>query len=133
MIGNYLPPGWRPSQNALDGDPNIEPFRQELRRGCLALAALAELRAEQYGYTLRQSLKRQGLAVEQGTLYPLLKRLETQGFLISEWRQEGRRQKRFYRLSPAGLRLVDLLQHEWREIERTISNIVGAARRSKAA
>lgn len=133
MIGNYLPPSWKSSRAALETEPNIEPFRQELRRGCLALAALAELRAEQYGYTLRQSLKRQGLVVEQGTLYPLLKRLETQGFLISEWRQEGRRQKRFYRLSPAGLRLVDLLQREWRDIERTISSIVDGPRRSKAA
>jgi len=124
MIGNYLPPGWRQSQIRLHGEPNIETFRQELRRGCLALAALAELRAEQYGYTLRQSLKRRGLSVEQGTLYPLLKRLETQGFLISEWRQEGGRQKRFYRLSPAGLRLLELLQREWREIGRTINAIV---------
>jgi PadR family transcriptional regulator, regulatory protein PadR len=132
MIGNYLPPGWKPLRPPLDGDPSIEPFRQELRRGCLALAVLAELRAEQYGYTLRQSLKRQGLVVEQGTLYPLLKRLETQGFLISEWRNEGRRQKRFYRLSAAGLRLIELLHREWREIERTINGIVGE-RRPRAA
>ncbi len=132
MIGNYLPPNWRPVRQALGADPSIEPFRQELRRGCLALAVLTELRDEQYGYTLRQSLKRQGLVVEQGTLYPLLKRLETQGFLISEWRYEGRRQKCFYRLSAAGLRLIELLQREWREIERTINGIVGE-RRSRAA
>jgi PadR family transcriptional regulator PadR len=130
MIGNYLPPSWRHGSPARQ--PDVEPFRQELRRGCLALAALAELRAEQYGYTLRQSLKRQGLRVEQGTLYPLLKRLETQGFLISEWRHEGRRQKRFYRLTAAGLHMLELLQREWREIERTINGIVDE-QRSKAA
>ncbi len=132
MIGNYLPPNWRPPRMALRGDPDIEPFRQELRRGCLALAALADLRTEQCGYTLRRSLKRQGLSVEQGTLYPLLKRLETRGFLVSEWRQEGRRQKRFYRLSPAGLRLFELLQREWHEMGRTLSAIVDQ-QRSKAA
>jgi PadR family transcriptional regulator PadR len=131
MIGNYLPPEWRQSRARLHGEPNIEPFRQELRRGCLALAALAELQAEQYGYTLRQSLKRQGLNVEQGTLYPLLKRLETQGFLVSEWREEDRRQKRFYRLSPAGLRLLELLQREWHEIGATINGILDE--QSKAA
>lgn len=124
MIGNYLPPGWRQSQRAFRGQIDIEPFRQELRRGCLALAALAELRDEQYGYTLRQSLQRQGLSVEQGTLYPLLKRLETQGFLVSEWRQEGRRQKRFYKLSAAGLQMLELLEREWRQIERTIDGIL---------
>ncbi|HEX5049293.1 MAG TPA: helix-turn-helix transcriptional regulator [Gammaproteobacteria bacterium] len=124
MIGNYLPPGWRQSRPRFHGELDIDPFRQELRRGCLALAALAALRDEQYGYTLRQSLKRRGLSVEQGTLYPLLKRLETQGFLVSEWRHEGGRQKRFYRLSAAGLRLLELLQREWREIGQTINAIV---------
>ena len=132
MIGNYLPPGWRPPPPSMSGDLGLEPFRQELRRGCLALAVLADLRAEQYGYTLRQSLKRQGLSVEQGTLYPLLKRLETRGLLVSEWRHEGRRQKRFYRLSAAGLRMLELLEREWRQIERTLDGILDE-RHSKAA
>jgi PadR family transcriptional regulator PadR len=132
MIGNYLPPGWRPSPPSSSGHLDLEPFRQELRRGCLALAVLADLRAEQYGYTLRQSLKRQGLSVEQGTLYPLLKRLETRGFLVSEWRHEGRRQKRFYRLSASGLRMLELLEREWRQIEGTLDGILHE-RHSKAA
>lgn len=123
MIGGYIPPKWRQIQPFSGGLP-IEPFRQEVRRGCLALAVLAELRAEQYGYTLRQSLKRQGLSVEQGTLYPLLQRLETQGLLQSEWRREGRRQKRFYRLSQGGIAMLDLMQREWREISRTIDRIL---------
>jgi PadR family transcriptional regulator PadR len=72
------------------------------------------------------------LSVEQGTLYPLLKRLETQGFLISEWRHEGRRQKRFYRLSAAGLRMLELLEREWRQIEQTLDGILDQ-RPSKAA
>lgn len=123
MIGNFIPPAWRQGQ-ALRGAHEIEPFRQEVRRGCLTLAALAALRAEQYGYTLRQSLTRKGLSVQQGTLYPLLQRLETQGLLVSEWRQEGRRQKRFYRLSPAGLQMLELMEREWRDIARTIDSIL---------
>lgn len=123
MIGNFIPPAWRQNQ-ALRGAREIEPFRQEVRRGCLALAVLAALRAEQYGYTLRQSLTRKGLRVQQGTLYPLLQRLETQGLLVSEWRQEGRRQKRFYRLSPAGLQMLELMEREWRDIARTIDSIL---------
>ena len=121
MIGNFIPAAWRqPVLEELD----IEPFRQEVRRGCLALAVMAALRTEQYGYTLRQSLKRQGLGVEQGTLYPLLQRLENQGLLLSEWRHEGRRQKRFYRLSPTGLRMLELMQREWREFASTIAAIL---------
>lgn len=132
MIGNFLPSSWRHGRAAFQGELDVEPFRQELRRGCLALAVLAALRTEQYGYTLRQSLQRRGLSVEQGTLYPLLQRLETQGFLVSEWRQEGRRQKRFYRLSPAGFSMLEHMQREWREIARTIDGIL-AERHSRAA
>ena len=77
-------------------------LKLELRRGCLIVAVLAQLRVEHYGYTLRKALADQGLAIEESTLYPLLRRLETQGLLTSEWREEEKRNKRFYRLSPAG-------------------------------
>ena len=81
-------------------DPAVfDNLRLELRRGCLSVAALAALRTEQYGYTLCKILAEYGLAVDEGTLYPLLRRLESQGLLISEWREEGKRNKRFYRLS----------------------------------
>ncbi len=78
----------------------LENLRLELRRGCLIVAVLAELRQEQYGYTLRKSLAEHGIAIDEGTLYPLLRRLETQGLLASEWREQDKRNKRFYRLSP---------------------------------
>ena len=78
----------------------FENLRLELRRGCLIVAALAHLRSEHYGYTLRKALVDYGLAIDEGTLYPLLRRLETQGLLLSEWREENKRNKRFYRLSP---------------------------------
>jgi Transcriptional regulator PadR-like family len=58
----------------------------ELRRGSLVLAVLAGLRKEQCGYTLRKTLEEQGMAIDEGTLYPLLRRLEAQGLLNSEWR-----------------------------------------------
>ena len=73
-----------------------------MRRGCLILAVLAQLRVEHYGYTLRKALADQGLEIEESTLYPLLRRLETQGLLTSEWREEEKRNKRFYRLSAEG-------------------------------
>src|SRR5665811_676871 len=67
----------------------FENLRLELRRGCLIVAVLAQLRVEHYGYTLRKALADGGLAVDEGTLYPLLRRLETQGLLVSEWREEN--------------------------------------------
>ncbi|HEX5007453.1 MAG TPA: helix-turn-helix transcriptional regulator, partial [Hyphomonadaceae bacterium] len=71
-------------------------LEQELRRGVIVLAALSQLREPQYGYSLRQALAEQGMMVEEGTLYPLLRRLETQGLLASEWRIEDGPPRRYY-------------------------------------
>jgi PadR family transcriptional regulator PadR len=99
-------------------------LRLELRRGCLSVAVLAALRTEQYGYTLRKMLADHGLAVDEGTLYPLLRRLETQGLLVSEWREEGKRNKRFYRLSDQGALMLDQLLAEWRRIDFSLNQIL---------
>lgn len=99
-------------------------LRLELRRGCLIVAVLAALRTEQYGYTLRKLLAEHGLAVDEGTLYPLLRRLESQGLLASEWREEGKRNKRFYRLSDDGARMLDQLLAEWRSIDLSLNEIL---------
>jgi PadR family transcriptional regulator, regulatory protein PadR len=105
-------------------DPLFENLRLELRRGCLTVAVLAELRAEQYGYTLRKALADHGLAIDEGTLYPLLRRLESQGLLVSEWREEDKRSKRFYKLSPQGRQTLKHLLEEWRRINGSLSRIV---------
>src|SRR5881275_398917 len=94
-------------------DSLLENLRLELRRGCLVLAVLAQLRAEQYGYTLRKALEERGMAIDEGTLYPLLRRLESQGLLASEWREEDKRKKRFYRLSAEGKTILGKLLAEW--------------------
>lgn len=99
-------------------------LRLELRRGSLTMAVLAALRVEQYGYTLRKTLEEKGLFVEEGTLYPLLRRLEAQGLLTSEWREEEKRAKRFYRLSADGARMLDLLVAEWQAIDRSLTGIL---------
>lgn len=99
-------------------------LRLELRRGCLTVAVLAALRSEQYGYTLRKILAEHGLVVDEGTLYPLLRRLETQGLLVSEWREEGKRNKRFYRLSVEGQRMLTLLLVEWRSLDTALDDIL---------
>ncbi|BDU72504.1 PadR family transcriptional regulator [Mesoterricola silvestris] len=106
-------------------NPDVfENLRLELRRGSLVLAVLAELRAERYGYTLRKSLAEHGLDLDESTLYPLLRRLEAQGLLLSEWREEEKRNKRFYRLSPDGTATLALLLEEWRGISRSLTQIL---------
>ena len=98
----------------------FEKMRIELRRGSLVLAVLGALREERYGYTLRQSLEDAGLPIDEGALYPLLRRLETQGLLTSEWREEAKRNKRFYRLSPEGEETLAQLLAEWNSISESI-------------
>lgn len=106
-------------------DPDLfESMRLELRRGSLVLAVLACLRTERYGYTLRQALAADGLEMEESTLYPLLRRLESQGLLESEWREEEKRRKRFYRLSPAGAEMLAALSDEWRRINAALNKLL---------
>jgi len=102
----------------------FEQLRLELRRGCLVIAVLSRLRTEQYGYTLRQSLAELGLNIDESTLYPLLRRLEAQGLLLSEWREEEKRNKRFYRLSSDGKPLLQQLLAEWESINTSLKKIL---------
>ena len=113
----------------------LENLRLELRRGCLVLAVLAKLRSEYHGYALSKALAESGLEVDENTLYPLLRRLESQQLLVSEWRVEDKRNKRFYRLSEEGQTVLERLLVEWRSINGAIENLLStssAARRRRA-
>ncbi len=98
---------------------------QEIRRGVLVLAALSELRDEKYGYSLISSLAEKGLMIDQGTLYPLLRRLESQGLLKSEWNVEGSRPRRYYVLSESGRTTLEALRTEWDELTRVMDKLLG--------
>src|ERR1700729_996948 len=106
----------------------FDSLRLELCRGCLIVAVLAQLRVEHYGYTLRKALADEGLAIEESTLYPLLRRLETQGLLQSEWREEEKRNKRFYRLSREGKTILAQLLVEWNGINESLHKILKQSR-----
>jgi PadR family transcriptional regulator PadR len=108
--------------------PHFDSLRLELRRGCLVMAVLAQLRSEHYGYTLRKELAERGMEIDEGTLYPLLRRLESQGLLTSEWREEDRRTKRFYRLSAEGKSVLKGLLAEWQQMNTSMTRIVGGKR-----
>ena len=85
----------------------------ELRRGVVVLATLSQLRAPRYGYELRQALADKGMPIEEGTLYPLLRRLETQGLLKSEWKTESGSPRRYYSLNADGRKLLKKLTESW--------------------
>jgi len=102
----------------------FEALRLELRRGSLILAVLGRLRREHYGYTLRKALSEVGVEIDEGALYPMLRRLETQGLLTSEWREEEKRNKRFYRLSAEGRAVLARLTEEWRALNASVTDIL---------
>ncbi len=85
----------------------------ELRRGMIVLAVLSQLDEEQYGYSLLKRLADLGLEMDQGTLYPLLRRLESRGLLSSDWNTEGSRPRRYYVISQEGQELLPMLKEEW--------------------
>ena len=102
----------------------FEPLRLELRRGSLILAVLGHLRREHYGYTLRKAMTDAGVEIDEGALYPMLRRLETQGLLASEWREENKRNKRFYRLSPEGRAILARLIDEHRALNQSLESML---------
>jgi PadR family transcriptional regulator PadR len=102
----------------------FENLRLELRRGSLIVAVLAQLRTEHYGYALRKKLADRGMEIEESTLYPLLRRLESQGLLVSEWREEDKRNKRFYRLSTDGAQILKQLLEEWQNMNSSLNRII---------
>ncbi len=95
------------------GDKQLEKVMLELRRGTLVLSVLSQLHTPQYGYSLMQALTAQGLDIDQGTLYPLLRRLEKQDLLESEWVTDGSRPRRYYTLSKTGKVVLEALTAEW--------------------
>ena len=101
-----------------------EKLTQELRRGVLVMATLSQLREAKYGYALINDLAEQGLEVEQGTLYPLLRRLEGQGLLQSEWNIEGSRPRRSYVISPLGAEVLERLSTDWQALTSVMDELL---------
>ncbi|EHR41777.1 hypothetical protein AGRI_14635 [Alishewanella agri BL06] len=103
----------------------LDKIRLELRRGVLVLAVLASLKEAHYGYSLRKQLNDNGIEIDEGTLYPLIRRLAEQGLLDSEWQQGEGRERRYYQLSASGHSLLGQLTDEWQQLNGALSNLLG--------
>ena len=97
--------------------------QQELRRGTVVLACLLLLQRPGYGYALLDQLRDLGFSVDANTLYPLLRRLEAQGVLTSEWNTEESRPRKFYRTSADGDRLAKELLGDWKRLDASIRGL----------
>ncbi len=99
-------------------------LEMELRRGVVVLATLSQLRRPRYGYELRQALAERDVPIEEGTLYPLLRRLESQGLLHSEWQTESGSPRRYYALTADGRRLLKKLTEAWQGMNAAMSRLL---------
>lgn len=104
----------------------LNKMRLELRRGALVLAVLASLRQAHYGYSLRRQLQERGIDIDEGTLYPLVRRLAEQELLDSEWRQGEGRERRYYQLSELGAELLSQLTDEWAHLNAALGSILSS-------
>ena len=101
-----------------------ESMTLELRRGAIILSVLSQLDEEHYGYSLRERLDAKGMPIPEGTLYPLLRRLESMGLLTSSWQVVEGRPRRYYRTSPAGGELLRKMETEWRTLVAAVDGLL---------
>lgn len=105
-------------------DETVQNLINELRRGTLVLTVLSQLEKQEYGYSLKERLADRGLEIDQGTLYPLLRRLEKQGLLDSEWSLETSRPRRYYVLNDAGREALKTLKGEWNALAAVLERLL---------
>ncbi len=102
----------------------VRGMNQELRRGAIVLCVLSQLKIPRYGYALVERLEQSGVTVEAGTLYPLLRRLEKQGVLISEWETTGPKPRKYYLMSETGKQAFDFLCKDWADMQSIINTMI---------
>lgn len=107
-----------------ENDP-YQSFLTELRRGSLTLAVLACLKKPYYGYALLQAMQDRGISIEANTLYPLLRRLEGQGLLTSDWDTSESRPRKYYLINDKGREVFRALMAEWERMQRSMDIICG--------
>lgn len=109
----------------MENDELVQNMLLELRRGVLSIAVLSQLSKEEYGYSLLKALSDKGMEIDQSTLYPLLRRLESQGLLQSDWRiVDEARPRRYYVISTQGRAVLNKLKREWSTMAQTMKHML---------
>lgn len=96
----------------------------ELRRGTLVLSVLSQMKDEKYGYSLVQSLDEKGVSIDPNTLYPLLRRLEKQGLLQSNWETSGSKPRKYYQRTEYGTKIYCELKRQWKEMSAGMDELL---------
>lgn len=102
----------------------INGFVQDLRRGTILIGVLSQLNEPQYGYSLVAKMDKKGMSIDPGTLYPLLRRLEKQDLLDSQWETKNTRPRKYYLLSPFGREVYEQLCIEWKKMISGVEHLI---------
>ena len=109
----------------MENNELVQNMLLELRRGVLSIAVLSQLSKEEYGCSLLKALSEKGMEIDQSTLYPLLRRLEAQGLLQSDWRiADEARPRRYYVISTQGKAVLSKLKREWSAMAGTMQQML---------
>ena len=102
----------------------ISSMLQELRRGTLVLGVLKELETPMYGYNLIGTMEEKGIRLEANTLYPLMRRLEGQGLLTSQWDTGEAKPRKYYRITPEGQEVLEKTAKYWNEFSKNVNEML---------
>lgn len=108
------------------GDALFDSLVLELRRGTIVMSVMSQLESPQYGYSLVVMLSEKGMTVDAGTLYPLLRRLESQGLLESSWDVESAKPRKYYKLSEYGKTIYEKLREHWFGMVLNINKLINS-------
>ena len=97
----------------------------ELRRGTLTISVLSQMNQPKYGYALVQSLEEKGVAIDPNTLYPLLRRLESQGLLESKWETGGAKPRKYYQRTEYGTQIYEQMKKYWQTLSAGMERLLG--------
>lgn len=121
--------GAKPEGGGVAYDDIVSSMVLELRRGTLVMLVLSQLREPAYGYALVKSLADHGIPIEANTLYPLMRRLESQGLLASVWDNGGSKPRKYYRTTDEGLRVLREVEAQWRVLCGGVDKLLEAGER----
>ncbi len=105
-------------------DDIVQSLTQELRRGTIVISVLSQLEGQQYGYTLVKNMEDKGVKVDTNTLYPLLRRLEKQNILVSEWETDGNKPRKYYKRTAFGDEVYNKLIQQWKEMTECMQKLL---------
>ncbi len=105
-------------------EETVSGLKQELRRGTLILLVLSQLQRPTYGYSLVKRLSENQIPMDANTLYPLLRRLEGQGLLTSQWDTGESKPRKYYQITPDGLEVLEKTKEFWKGFSEKVDTLL---------